>query len=264
MSGEPKPIRGTREWAVASINCCTGCPHNCRYCYARYDALQKGPASYQQWTITTVRPEDVEAAHPLYPGQVMFPTRHDIVEENLEACIRTLCNLLEVGNRVLVVTKPSLSCIKALCNSLARFREQILFRFTITARNMKLLSYWEPGAPSYKERLESLKYCHEQGYDTSVSVEPMLDTGDVVAMVKELLPWVSHSIWLGKMNKIDQRVELANELDRIQVETIRAGQSEEKIRFIYQQLRHEPRLRWKESIKQVVGLPLASKPGEDL
>jgi DNA repair photolyase len=23
---------GTREWAVKSVNCCSGCSHDCRYC----------------------------------------------------------------------------------------------------------------------------------------------------------------------------------------------------------------------------------------
>ena len=35
-------IRGTKEWAVAEINCSIGCPHDCRYCYARVAALDKG------------------------------------------------------------------------------------------------------------------------------------------------------------------------------------------------------------------------------
>ena len=35
-----KPISGTKEWSVSSVNCITGCEHNCRYCYARANALR--------------------------------------------------------------------------------------------------------------------------------------------------------------------------------------------------------------------------------
>ena len=26
---------GTQEWSVKTVNCCTGCSHDCRYCYAK-------------------------------------------------------------------------------------------------------------------------------------------------------------------------------------------------------------------------------------
>ena len=28
-------IFGTKDWAARTINCCTGCANNCRYCYAK-------------------------------------------------------------------------------------------------------------------------------------------------------------------------------------------------------------------------------------
>lgn len=249
---------------MANIDCCTGCPHDCRYCYARYDAVEKrGELTAEAWRSCRVDETEVERTQPLYPGQVMFPTTHDIVPENLEACLQVIARLLAAGNRVLVVSKPHLACIEKLCAVLSEHRRQLLLRFTITARAAGLLAYWEPGAPRYGERLASLRLAHGAGFATSVSVEPMLDSADVVAMVAELCPWVSHSIWLGKMNRITQRVPVITEEDRHQVEAIRAGQTDEVIRNIYQSLRENPLVRWKESIKTVVGLPLADRPGLD-
>lgn len=264
MAEQGKPIRGTREWAVANIDCCTGCPHDCRYCYARYDAVyRKGEVTAQAWRQCRIRQKDVERQYPRYDGQVMFPTTHDIVAENLKACITVLRTLLLAGNRVLVVSKPHYACVRTLCERLAGFREQLLFRLTITARDADILAYWEPHAPPYDERRASLRYAHECGFHTSVSVEPMLDTPDVVDMVHDLLPFVDHSIWLGKMNKIDQRVEIITPADRRQVERIVAGQTDDKIAAIYKQLRDEPLVRWKESIKVVVGIEPAQAPGLD-
>lgn len=259
-----KPIRGTKEWAVANIDCCTGCSHDCRYCYARYDAVvKKKELSAEQWRQCVVREQDVDAIQKLYDGQVMFPTTHDIVPENLAACIKVITNLCMAGNRVLVVSKPHLECVRQLCRVLQPFKQQILFRFTITARSTQLLSYWEPGAPQYHERKQSLCYAYAGGFATSVSVEPMLDSFDVVAMVRELLPCVSHSIWLGKMNRIAKRVVVENEEDRKMVEAIRAGQTELRIRQIYDDLRDEPLVRWKESMKAVLGMELPREPGQD-
>jgi len=265
MDREKKVVRGTREWAVANIDCCTGCPHDCRYCYARYDAVEKrGELSAEEWRFCRVRREDVEKVQPLYPGQVMFPTTHDILPENLEACKTVIYRLLTAGNRVLVVTKPHLECVTELCRFLPDWKEMLLFRFTITARNRQLIQFWEPGAPEYPERKASLCHAFDAGFQTSVSVEPMLDTADVVEMVYELLPCVTHSIWLGKMNKVKQRVRIDSEEVEKRLNRLVAGQDDEKIAAIYRRLRHEPLLRWKESIKTVVGLEPAGEAGLDI
>lgn len=261
---EGKPIRGTREWAVANIDCCTGCSHDCRYCYARYDQVdRRGLLTAEEWRTCRLRVDEVKCSRPLYPGQVMFPATHDILPEILEECLAVITALLRAGNRVLVVSKPHLECVQEMCRVFTAHREKLLFRFTITARDEGVLSFWEPGAPGYLERKESLRQAFTAGYQTSVSVEPMLDTPDVVAMVYELLPWVSHSIWLGKMNKVDERVQIDSDATRCEVERITAGQQDQVIRELYLRLHHEPLLRWKESIKQVVGLALPDKPGMD-
>lgn len=264
MSTQPKLVRGTAEWAVATVDCCTGCPHGCRYCYARHDLVERRrrvPA--EQWQSIEILGEEVTRVQPLYPGQVMFPAHHDIVPENLAACRTVIRNLLRTGNRVLVVSKPHLSCVEYLCREFRPYRERLLFRFTITARDPEILRFWEPRAPGYAERRACLEHAFRQGFATSVSVEPMLDTADVVAMVHELLPFASHSIWLGKMNRIGERVQGETAALRAEIERIEKGQDDEHIQHIYRQLRDIPAIRWKESIKIVVGLDLAAEPGLD-
>jgi DNA repair photolyase len=264
-SAGKKPIRGPREWAVAEINCSRGCPHGCRYCYARYDlVVRKTTVTPEQWTSCRVLDEEVARKRPLYPGQVMFPSAHDIVPENLEACLGVLRNLVDAGNRVLVVSKPHLDCIHRLCSEFSDAREQLLFRFTITARDKRLLQLWEPHAPGYEERKDCLEYAFRHGFATSVSVEPMLDTTDVAAMVDELLPFITHSIWLGKMNRIERRVACESIEMQKEVARIEKGQSDERLLQLYHELRTIPQLRWKESVKEVVGLEQASEPGLDV
>lgn len=260
-----KTVRGTAEWAVATVDGGIGCPHGCRYCYARARQTGRpGMADPEVWKTFRVDLEAVRRQYPLYPGQVMFPAHHDIVPDNLDACLAILTNLLAAGNRVLVVSKPHRSCIDTLCRELAPFRQQLLYRFTITARNDTILGIWEPQAPAYGERRASLEFACRQGFATSVSVEPMLDSGDVVAMVDELLPFVTHSLWIGKMNRIRERVvcdspEMEREVARIERE-----QDDFHIQAIYRKLRDLPVIRWKESIKVVVGIDPAAEPGLDI
>ena len=257
-------IRGTREWAVAEISCCVGCPHDCRYCYARIKALKRGKIdSSAEWSRCRAVKDQVHRSFPLYNGQVMFPADHDITLENLDSCLEVLETLLASGNRVLIVSKPSPGCIGEICGRLAEHKERVLFRFTITARNARVLSFWEPGAPGYDRRLESLAYAYRRGFATSVSIEPMLDARDIDGLVAELVPWVSHSIWIGKMNRIDQRVEIDSlEVER-EVARIRREQSDAEICAIYKRLNSNRLVRWKESIKEVVGLPPVTEIGQD-
>jgi DNA repair photolyase len=264
-ANKEKPVRGTREWAVATIDCCNGCPHDCRYCYARYDAVvRKQEVAAGDWNKCTVREQDVHRVYPLYDGQVMFPTTHDVVPEILDDCIRVIKSLLQAGNRVLIVTKPHKECVVRLCSEFSSYRESLLFRFTITARDNELLRFWEPGAPIYEERKECLQYSCSSGYATSVSVEPMLDSGDVVEMFYDLAPSVTHSIWIGKMNRIGLRVQVTTAEEREQVDKIVVGQDDERIREMYNRLKQEPLVRWKESIKSVVGLKIPRQAGLDI
>jgi len=258
-------IRGTKEWAVAEINCTVGCPHNCRYCYARLAALDKGLInSAADWSQSRLVDEEVHRDRPLYPGQVMFPTAHDIVEENLDEALEVIDRLVAAGNKVLIVSKPSLSCIEQICTRLYQRRRQILFRFTITARDGDILRFWEPGAPAYPERLNSLRLAYEKRFATSVSIEPILDLEDLVDLIGEIEPLVTDSIWVGKMNRIEERVRIESSEAAAEVERIRSEQHDQKILDLYDSLKDNPLIRWKESIKLVVGLPLASKTGLDI
>lgn len=265
MSAAQKKIRGTREWAVANIDCCTGCSHGCRYCYARYDAVvRKGLVEADDWLNLVVRPAEIDKRQPLYSGQVMFPSAHDIFPEILEECLKVLRHLFEAGNKVLIVSKPHQQCIRRICDEFSSYMDKLLFRFTITAQDNSLLQFWEPHAPGYEERLSCLKYAYRAGYQTSVSIEPMLDSENVVSLVSNLQPWVSHSVWIGKMNKIDERVDLNVPGMKEELSRIREGQTEKKIKEIYQLLKGNQLIRWKESIKEIVGIESPGQAGMDI
>ena len=79
---------GTQEWSVKTVNCCTGCSHDCRYCYAKEMAIRFKQVTESQWPLERVRPNDVNKRHKRYDGQVMFPSSHDITPSNLDACLR--------------------------------------------------------------------------------------------------------------------------------------------------------------------------------
>ena len=88
---------GTQEWSVKTINCCTGCSHDCRYCYAKEMAIRFKQLTASQWPLERIRTADVNKLQKKYDGQVMFPSSHDITPNNLDACLTVLeiCCMLE-------------------------------------------------------------------------------------------------------------------------------------------------------------------------
>ncbi|MGB6970878.1 MAG: radical SAM protein [Desulfobulbales bacterium] len=257
-------ISGTREWAPDTENNSTGCSNKCLYCFACADALsRKQIASREEWATCRVRVHDVLKRHHRHSGTVMFPSTHDILSENIYACLITLENLLRAGNQVLIVSKPRPEIIEILCKHLKRYKSSILFRFTIGALDNELLSFWEPGAPRYEERKQALQYAYDKKFSTSVSVEPMLDADHIDELVDDLLPLVTDAIWIGKMNRIRHCVDITDDTVETAVQEIEAGQTDENIKAIYARHKDNPKIKWKESIKKVLGLKSPERPGMD-
>jgi len=193
----------------------------------------------------------------------MFPTTHDITPEHLEPCLEVIGKLIAAGNRLLIVSKPHIDCIKKIT---WRFWElhcsQILFRFTIGAMDDEILSYWEPGAPTFSERKTSLMHACSMGFATSVSIEPMLDSPHIVELVNAVSPYVTDTIWIGKMKQVRARAMPGT--SEAAIRRVEAGQTDERIREIYADLKDHSQIRWKDSFKSVVGVELATAAGLDV
>lgn len=266
-------ISGTKEWAKHSANICSGCSHRCLYCYGSAMAIRfkrKRPDSCEEdsplerWSTETVDRRKVDKRYGKRKGRIMFPTTHDITPGLLNDCLTVLLKMLAAGNEVLIVSKPHRECVVALCRDLAPWCDQVMFRFTIGSTDDAVLSFWEPGAPGFGERLRCLRHAQEAGYATSVSCEPMLDR-NAEALVLACEPYVTDSIWLGKANMLLQRMRQngCNDEQPARGRELVSWQNDEAIRALYERLKSRPVVRWKESVKKVVGLELPTKAGLD-
>jgi len=260
-----RPPTGTQEWAASNVNIQDGCEHDCRYCYAKTMAIRFKRATPASWRRPRLRQHDLDHSFTRRSGRIMFPTAHDITDQNIDECLTVLTRMLAAGNDLLIVSKPRLSCIKRLCEELAKYKAQIVFRFSIGSTDNAVLSYWEPGAPSFKARLACLQYAYANDFQTSISGEPMLD-GDPDALIAAVRPYVTDSIWLGKINRLRNILPLncPRDLEAIRRgETLMATQTDAAIRALYRRHRSDPLIKWKDSIKSVVGLSRPSAAGLD-
>jgi len=130
--------------------------------------------------------------------------------------------------------------------------------------NDELLSFWEPGAPCYAERKASLAYAVFTGFETSVSIEPMLDSDNIVQLVEDLVPYVTDAIWIGKMNHIKRNIQI----DCLEIEDavrrIEEGQTDDRIKEIFDVLKDNPKIKWKSGIKKIAGIKPPEVPGLDI
>ncbi len=256
---------GTQEWAASNVNIQDGCEHDCRYCYAKTMAIRFKRADAESWSKPRLRQHDLDRTFTRRTGRIMFPTAHDITPHNIDACITVLTRMLAAGNDLLIVSKPHATCVNRLCEELKPYRAQIVFRFSIGSTDDAVLSYWEPGAPNFHDRLASLKTANLSDFQTSVSGEPVLDDNPD-ALITAVHPYVTDSIWLGKINRLRNILPLNCPRDPEAVrhgEALMATQTDTAIRALYRRHRHDSKIKWKDSIKAVVGLSSPATAGLD-
>lgn len=241
-----------QDWADKTINVYKGCSNDCRYCYAREEAVRFNRVKKEDWAIETLNPAILKKGWRLSKKNLMFPSTHDITPGTYDGCETVLKKLLEAGNTVLVVSKPRPDLIERLCDALEAYKKQILFRFTISAQDNDLLVFWEPNAPSYEDRKKALKIAHEKGFMTSVSIEPMLDPANVEALIEDLRPHTSDSMWIGTMNMIRKRVKKESAQVEAEIVKIITGQTPERLRTIYMRYQDDPMIKWKGHVRKAL------------
>lgn len=258
-------VFGAFEWASSTVNILQGCRNSCKYCYARATAARFGVRNPSEWRREVRRTAAISHNYRKRTGTIMFPSSHDLQFVHIREVTHVLQNLLRAGNRVLVVSKPRLAVVEHLCCVLAEYKEQILFRFSIGSADDRTLKFWEPHAPSYHERIRSLEHAFRTGFSTSVSCEPMLDC-QIERVIDQTIDLASDSVWVGKPNHLLGRISCNQENDEQTIEAahmLLESLSEQYIRKLYSSFKKNQKVKWKESIKRVLGLPVSATVGAD-
>jgi hypothetical protein len=125
--------------------------------------------------------------------------------------------------------------------------------------------FWEPFAPSFEERLQSLKLSYEEGFKTSVSCEPALDTY-TLELAETVMPYVTDALWLGKANRQNMtKLNCGDDLiTHMAAEVLIQNQSDEWVWGLYTHFKNNPQIKWKDSMKKVLGLHRPAKIRLDL
>lgn len=267
-------IKGTKEWAKKNYNIQVGCENNCRYCYAAANAQRFKMRDRDKWHEPVVNMMKVHARFRDGDTTMMFPSAHDITPRNADESAYVVDKMLRAGRKVLVVSKGGPGLIQfahELTTYAARYdymqklvagagRQPMLnFRVSITSRSEANRYTWEPNAPTYAERLETLKYLWSSNMETSVSIEPMLeDVNTTFKMMLDVEPYVTESIWVGKMNMLKRRFydgKLEPGFKGIMFSSIEENQTDDEILRLVDMVENsnlKETVIWKDSIRDVI------------
>jgi len=263
MSG----VSGTKEWSSSSENFQVGCEHGCLYCYARASMLRFGRIrDATDWGTPVLNQKKLRRkAFGFREGVVMIPTTHDLTPRNIDVAIPYICKLLKAGNKLLIVSKPHFDCVIKMGVAFEEYKNQILFRFTIGSTNDTVLKFFEPGAPSFQERFEALKWAHSHEFATSVSSEPYFDA-TIIDLVPMLAPYITDAHWLGLLRKPELRIDTRKwgPKEWAMLESVKSVQDSESVHMLYNTFKDNDKVKWKDSIKKVIGLPAPEEAGLDI
>jgi DNA repair photolyase len=251
---------GTKEWAEINHNIGKGCANDCLYCYAAAMAANPFFGAWRQrcdWSREELAHNAHKTSYPLKRDMIMFPTTHDITPFYLPHFIRVATMMLGKGNRLLITTKPRLECVTELLAALAPFRDRVLFRFTVGSLDDGDVRFWEPNAPLPAERMAALDLACVGGWQTSVSIEPMLaGRTETLRVIRAVYPLVTETIWVGKMRDVRRRVDMGVPEHAAAVAGIEVLQCDAAVLGLVAQVERLGllKVRWKDSVKAIMNV----------
>lgn len=232
---------------ILSVN--SNCYNNCKYCYMKGIKKRFFNTDIENLEMVVDKKKVVKSWKKVGCEKskvIMFPSSHDIFDEYIDEYITVAKKMLTAGHTILIVTKPRLTCITKLISELKEYNKSILFRLTITTNDETAAQYYETNAPPISERIESIKLLFENGFRTSVSIEPFIT--DPILTVEIVNKFVTDDIWIGCMSGLNMNKEIdekhKNELIRLY--------SKETLIQVINILKNNPKIFWKTSVMKIL------------
>ena len=214
------------EYGDYTINHVEGCSHGCLYpCYAMMMAKRFGKVkTYAEW----IKPKIVKNALELLREEL--PKQKDKIKF-VHMCFSTdpfMYGYKEISDLTVklikIVNDSGIKCTAltkgTLPNELIKLSDCNEFGITLVSLDEGFRQKWEPNSAPYKERIKSLKYLHDKGIKTWVSIEPYPTPNIIDQDFDEILESIGFvdKIIFGRLNynklvsAYKDRIEYYNEL----------------------------------------------------
>jgi len=202
-----QPTGNAAEYADLACNIYKGCYHNCKYCYVPISTCVK-----REIFEKDIRPKDdflkklrsdinlIIKKKELPIASVLLSFISDPyqpIDEKLELTRKTI-QLLDVYNYPIKILTKGGQLTQRDFDILSQNSEN-QFGVTLVLLDKKDLQYWEPNAASAEQRIDNLKEAKKKGIKTWISLEPIIDPKQALAVIDETHEFVDF-YGVGKLN----------------------------------------------------------------
>jgi len=195
-----EPSGRAAEYSHLAINIYTGCSHGCKYCYAPA-ATRTGPADFNKPKARKDLIKKLDKALPEYAGTdkrcllcfTCDPYQEIDRELSHTRAVIELLRFYEIPFQIL--TKGGLNAKR----DFDLYRNGDAFATTLTFLDPVKSRKWEPAAALPDERIEAIKLAKSKGIETWVSLEPVIETAESLAIIERTYGFVDH-FKIGKLN----------------------------------------------------------------
>lgn len=202
-----EPKGRAQEYSPLACNLYIGCTHECAYCYAPGCMRTTREKWHEAVKPRTNVIEQFEKDAKKLEGDqrpILFCFLTDPYQP-IEATARLTRQALEIvdryGLKSQILTKGFNSIIHQDIELMKKIGTEL--GITISFSNDEKRKEWEPFAASIPDRLVSLQEAFELGIYTWVSLEPVIDSEEALALIEKASPFVRY--WkIGKLNHMKE------------------------------------------------------------
>jgi DNA repair photolyase len=199
------------EYADYCINHVLGCAHGCRFpCYAMLMAQRFGHIKdYSDWIkprIVSNALELLDKEIPKYKKKINFVhlcfMTDPFMYKKKEVIGLTLKIIEKLNKNDIKCTVLTKGIFPKILKNKGKYGKNNEYGITLISLNKKFKNGYEPFSAPYNERIKALKYLHDKGFRTWVSIEPYPPPNIVEQDLLKLLERISFvdKIIFGKMN----------------------------------------------------------------
>jgi len=189
-----------REYCQLAINLYSGCAHGCLYCSSPL-VLHQARLAFRDVVKPRVTPADIQISAAFKEGETR-PVLLCFTTDPLQP-IEAKLELTRTAIKILHGYDFTFSILTKAGALAQRDFDLYLpydsFGTTLTFLNREKSLHWEPGAALPEERIANLMEAKKQGIPTWVSLEPVIEPMETIAVVEATHQWVDH-YKVGKLN----------------------------------------------------------------
>lgn len=210
-----EPKGRAKEYSELACNWYLGCVHGCKYCFAP-GCVRKKISDWQ--TDVCLRDnilelfrkdaEEMHKNHDLRPVLFCFigdPYQPIEEKHRITRFVLTIVEEFSLNNRIL--TKGAYDLVKQDFALMKRANTE--FGVTVCFVDDELRKQWEPFAAPVEDRFMLLEEAHKLGIPTWISLEPVIDPEQALAVIRRAASYVD--FW--KVGKLNHMKEVADRVD---------------------------------------------------